>query len=198
MESIGTTLAAAPAQSASRNDAFSDLRSDDFLKLLITQMTSQDPLEPTGNEELLQQISSIRNIELSTTLTDSLRTLTGQQRFASASSLIGQYVAGAPKDDGSAVSGVVSAVRFDAEGRPTLQLANGSTLPLEEVSVVEHPLRAAERLLGQNVIGLDARRPSDPIPVEGMVTGVRVDADGEVMLELDTGNDLRFRDTVGV
>lgn len=40
-----------------------ELTSQDFLKLLVTQLTYQDPLDPMGNEELLRQISSIREIE---------------------------------------------------------------------------------------------------------------------------------------
>ena len=35
-------------------------------------------------------------------------------------------------------------------------------------------------------------------PIEGMVTGVRLDSLGEVVLELDTGDDLRFKDVARV
>lgn len=194
------TTSATPVLSAAtpRTRGFNELKSEDFLKLLITQLTSQDPLEPTGNEELIQQISSIRNIELSTTLTDSLRSLTGEQRFGSASSLIGQFVSGAPDESGIAVSGVVSAVRFDADGRPTLQLANGSTLPLDGVATIEHPLRAAEALIGQSVTGVDRTTTATPQPTQGLVTGVTVDDGDDVMLELDTGGRIRFRDVWSV
>jgi len=162
------------------------------------QLRNQDPLEPVDNAELLEQISSVREIELSTTLTESLRLLTGQQRFASASSLIGQYVTGLAGADGMAESGIVVGVRFADAGQPILQLSNGSEIPLEQVSTIESPLRAAEALVGQPIVGLDRRDPADPQVVEGIVTGVRFDTQGEVLLELDTGQDLRFRDFVRV
>jgi flagellar basal-body rod modification protein FlgD len=173
-----------------------DLSSGDFLKLLVTQLTNQDPLEPTGNEELLRQISSIREIELSTTMTDSLRSLTGQQRFASASTLIGQHVTSEPQADGTVQRGVVVGIRFDANGQPTVVLSNGVETSLESVRTIESSAQAAESLIGQTVVGLDRRDPSDPKSVHGVVTAVRVDERGEAILELDTGEDLRFRDVV--
>lgn len=180
------------------SSSLTDLGSEDFLKLLIMQLRNQDPLEPMDNSEMLQQIASVRDIELSATLTDSLRTLTGQQRFASASSLIGQYVTGVASADGSALSGVVVGVRFTNDGSPILQLSGGRELPVEQVRTIESPLRAAEALLRQGVIGVDGRDPSKPELVDGVVTGVRLDAQGEVLLELDTGQDLRFRDVASV
>jgi len=179
-------------------NSFTGMGSEDFLKLLITQLTSQDPLEPTGNEELLNQISSIREIELSTALTESLGLLSGQQRFASASTLIGHYVKGLPAADGSVMAGMVVGVRFEADGRPMLELANGGAMSLDEVVSIEPPMRAAEALIGQAVVGVDQRKPLEPQVMEGVVTAATVDGQGEVMLELDTGQNLRFRDFVSV
>jgi len=198
VEAINTTSLLSPSTGAAASNSFSDLGSDDFLKLLIMQLRDQDPLEPVDNAELLQQISSIREIELSTTLTESLRTLTGQQRFASASSLIGQYVTGYAGVDGVAASGIVVGVRFAQGGQPILQLSNGTEMPVEQISTIEPPLRVAEALVGQPIIGLDRRDQANPQVVEGIVTGVRVENHGEVLLELDTGEDLRFTDFVRV
>jgi flagellar basal-body rod modification protein FlgD len=170
----------------------------DFLNLLVTQLTHQDPLEPTGNEELMRQISSIREIELSTTLTDSLRTLTGQQNFGSASSLIGQYVTGLPGQDGSAPRGMVVGVRFDEGQRIMLLLADGTELPMDQVSAIESPQRAAESLVGLKVAGVDRRDAGNDGPVEGVVTEARVDDAGNVLLELDSGHDLRLADVTTV
>ena len=193
-----TTGVAGSVENGSHGNSFADLGTEDFFKLLIMQLTNQDPFEPTGNEELLQQISSIRDIELSTTLTESLRSLTGQQHFASASSLIGQYVTGIPVSGGQPESGIVVGVRFDASGNAVLQLASGTEMPLEQVGAIQSPLRAAEGLIGQTIVGVDQRDPSQPQVVEGLVTAVRVEEHGEILLELDTGDDLRFRDVVNV
>ena len=198
MEAISSLSSLSGPVGAAAPNSFSDLGSEDFLRLLIMQLRSQDPLEPVDNAELLEQISSVREIELSTTLTESLRVLTGQQRFASASSLIGKYVTGPAGADGTVERGIVAGVRFTDAGQPILQLSNGSEIPVEQVGTIESPLRAAEALMGQPVIGLDRRDPTDPQVVGGVVTGVQVDTQGEVLLELDTGEDLRFRDFVRI
>ena len=182
------------ATGASRSAA--GLSSDDFFKLLITQLTNQDPMEPTSNQELLQQISSIRDIELSTTLTESLQRLAGQQQFGSASTLIGQYVTSVPGSDGNVQAGMVVAVKFDSQGLPTLQLSNGAELKLSQLASIVSPIQAAEAMVGRLVTGLDRRNPAEPQVIEGLVTAVRVAEVGEVFLELDSGDDIRLRDVV--
>ncbi|MBI1825600.1 MAG: hypothetical protein HY287_13300 [Planctomycetes bacterium] len=174
-----------------------DLSSNDFFQLLITQILNQDPLQPTSNEDLLKQISSIREIQLSSTLTDSLQKLAGQQQIGSASGMIGQYVTSVPKGDGSVDRGLVVAVRFADGGKPTLQLANGGSIALDQVGRIEPPQQAAQSLMGQTVMGIDERNKSAPKAVEGVVTGSRV-VNGELMLELDNGNELRLQDMLNV
>jgi flagellar basal-body rod modification protein FlgD len=198
MEAINPASLLSQPRGVDTTSSMGNIGSDDFLKLLITQLRYQDPLEPVDNADLLRQISSIREIELSTTITESLRALTGQQTFASASALIGRYVTGTPDESGIAAAGLVVGVRFAEGGQPILQLANGSEMSVDRIRTIEPPIRAAEALMGLAVVGLDRRDPSDPQIVEGIVTGVRVEPHGEVLLELDTGQDLRFRDFVSV
>jgi len=198
MESISAPSLLSPSTAPKASNSFDELGSKDFLKLLITQLTNQDPMAPMGNEELLRQISSIREIELSTTLTDSLRVLTGQQHVTSASSMIGQYVTGLSGPDGEARGGLVVGVRFADGGRPVLLLSDGVEMPLEQVGFIQPPLQAAEALIGRQVIGIDQRNPKVPQVAEGMVTGARLDEKGEAFLELDTGGELRLRDLVSV
>lgn len=198
MDSINATTLLTPTNVANTVESLPGLGSQDFLKLLVAQLTNQDPLDPTSNQELFQQISSIREIELSTTLTDSLRTLTGQQRFSSASSLIGKYVTSQPGANGLEDRGVVVGVRFASDGKPILLLGSGAELHLDRLNTIESPLRAGEALVGQKVSGVDRRDQSDPRAVEGVVTGSRVDESGDVVLELDSGEDLRLADVMTI
>ena len=187
-----------PASSVSQNDGFDKLKGEDFLELLIAQLVNQDPLEPTSNQELLQQIATIRDIEQSTALTDSLENLTDQQRFGAAAALVGQFVTGRVDAGGGAepVSGTVTAVRFDADGQVTLMLDSGRELHLTDLETVTSAGQAAGQLIGKLVAGPDASDPSGLTVVEGVVSGLRTGANGEVLLELDTGEQVRFVDAI--
>jgi flagellar basal-body rod modification protein FlgD len=193
VENVSAT--SSPAGVLAKGDTTQGLSGDDFFKLLIAQLVNQDPLEPTSNQDLLNQISSIRDIELSTNLSNSLRSLTDQQRFASAAGLIGRFVSGQAGEDGQTpISGIVQSVRFDANGRAILQLEDGQEIPLDAVASVMDGARAAEGLIGQFVTGMDRSDPADPRVVEGIVTEVSTDSAGRIVLELDTGNQLRLTD----
>lgn len=204
MNAVNATTDAVTTLDTQSANSFADLSGGDFFELLLAQISNQDPLEPVGNEELLNQIASIRDIEQSTALTTSLETLTGslaaltgRQDFGAASALIGSYVTGMTRaEDGSTPAGVVTSVRFDTEGKAWLQLGDGSELDLERVTGVSSVQQAAEALVGFEVAGIDRRTPADPQLREGVVTAHRVTDDGQVLLELDTGEDLRLRDVL--
>ena len=63
----------APSTITSQNQ-LATLDQTDFLRLLTTQLTLQDPLEPTSNEEMLAQMAQFSSLEAQTasssTLTD--------------------------------------------------------------------------------------------------------------------------------
>ena len=181
-----------------RARGFGELGSEDFLKLLIAQLVNQDPLEPSGNEEMLAQIASIREIELSTAMTSSLTSLTERQDFSSSSALIGQYVTGQVGQGGPQVGGLVVGVTFSGDGRAVLNLSDGSTLPLQQVTSIQDAGEIVAAMIGQSVSGVDLRDPSTPRPVQGVVTASRREPDGTWMLELDTGEDIRLRDVAAV
>lgn len=84
-----------------------ELGSSDFFKLIIKQLQSQDPLSPTDNDKLMQQISTIRSIGSSDKLSTAWQSVQTGQSIATATSMIGKTVK-ALADDGTEVSGVVS------------------------------------------------------------------------------------------
>ncbi len=203
MEAINSTAAVSQPIGAGTANTLGELGSEDFLNLLIVQLTNQDPFEPVGNDELLRQISSVRDIELSTAQTSSLQALTvslgalaGRRQFESVSALIGQHVTGQPDATGVAPSGVVVGIRFANGTEPTLQLDTGAELPVDEVVAVQTPLRAGEALVGLVVSGLDRRDPASVELVEGVVASAQLEERGGVLLQLDSGEALRLRDVL--
>lgn len=116
---------------------FNGLTSEDFLKMMITQLQNQDPLEPTGNEELLNQISQMRSLQSNIELSDSLKSITGSQRLSTAASFIGQSVTGTVQGlDGSAreVTGIVERA-FIKDGQGYIGLPDVE-LPVDNIRSV--------------------------------------------------------------
>lgn len=166
------------------------LGSDDFFQLLITQLTQQDPLEPTSNEELLQQISSIREIELSSAITESLQALSNNREVGSLSNLIGQFVEGGNGE--SFTRGLVERIDFDESGKPMLVLSNGAHINVESITSVMAASSAAQGMMGQLVSGISESEDGTTELAEGIVTGTRTAEDGRLFLELDTGESVRL------
>jgi flagellar basal-body rod modification protein FlgD len=143
----GATSSAAGRASASGGlDKTMGLSTDAFYKLLIAEMRYQDPMEPMDNAKMVEQVAGIRSIEASTAMTKTLETVTRQQNYSTAASLIGKQVTGILKDYSGnevAVSGVVTQVTFGANGQVVLELDDGAArLPLEAVVQVQNPVQA--------------------------------------------------------
>lgn len=88
---------------------FSSLTADDFLKVLIEQLKTQDPSNPTDSDQLLEQISSMRALQSSIELSDSIKSLTMSQQLTSAASFLGKTISGTDAND-QAASGIVDRV----------------------------------------------------------------------------------------
>ncbi len=171
----------APVQAESGN--FSALGSAEFFKLIITDLLNQDPLNPTDNQKLLEQISLIRDIEMNNEMSTSLRSLIDQQRFGSATTLLGQFVEG--NEAAGFSTGVVAGVRFDAQGAAILMLDGGAEMPLSNLLTVTSLKHLADGIVGQMVTA-EITEDGELLEVEGIVTGLRSDS-GTLMLELDNG-----------
>src|SRR3954471_12667651 len=79
-----------------------ELKTEDFIKMMLTQLQNQDPLEPAKNQELLAQMSQIGQLQSATTLQESLKGIVTQNQIGSAAGLDGKSGAGvaAPHDPG--------------------------------------------------------------------------------------------------
>ena len=69
-----------------------NLKAEDFIKMMITQLQNQDPLQPTGSDQLLSQMSQIGQMQSASSLQTTLQGLAQQNQIGAASSLIGKTV----------------------------------------------------------------------------------------------------------
>ena len=118
-------------QYTTENDVVSEINSEAFLKLLITELQNQDPMEPMSNQEILEQLGQIREIESNLQLTETLESLSLGQNIAAANSVIGRLVAGLT-DDGERIAGRVDGVSL-VDGKPRLYVGE-HIIDLENVS----------------------------------------------------------------
>jgi flagellar basal-body rod modification protein FlgD len=91
-----------------------DLDINQFLQLMIAELTNQDPLNPMDNTQLVQQIGSIREIAATDQLTGTLNNLQTGQSLTTASSLIGKRVTALTTDNQN-ITGVVDRVTVEVD-----------------------------------------------------------------------------------
>ena len=137
-QASGPASSVAPRQIKSKSMA---LKTEDFIKMMITQLQNQDPLEPAKNQELLAQMSQIGQLQSSTSLQESLQGMVLQNQIGSASGLIGKTVKGLDSAD-APVEGVVNSVKVSADG-VGLEPDNGKTLLLSRVTQIAPPANLA-------------------------------------------------------
>src|SRR5260221_52555 len=122
------------AVGTSTQDAFSSLNSEQFVKIMFTELSKQDPLQPNDSKALLEQLSSLRNIQSSIYLSSKLSSLVAQNELSAASGLIGRTVSGV-SDDYQRVQGVVQKVIRSADGA-VLSLAGGQQIHMSNLDQV--------------------------------------------------------------
>lgn len=116
----GNFGSSASQQAAGNTSAVNDIDLDVFLKLMITELQNQDPLNPLDNKDMLAQISQIREVGATDKLTQTLDSVLLGQNIASATNLIGADIT-ALSDDNENVQGVVSRVSIE-KGVPKLHV----------------------------------------------------------------------------
>jgi flagellar basal-body rod modification protein FlgD len=124
-----------------RENSGSNLGKDDFLKLLVTQLTNQDPTEPMKDTEFVAQLATYSSLEQQMTMNTNLEKLiaaSAATTAASAVSLIGTIV-GYTGEDGSLKTGMVSFLDI-VGGEVNLYLEDGSYIPFSAVEQVGYPV----------------------------------------------------------
>jgi len=110
------------------------LSEQDFLNLLVTQMTSQDPLNPMTNQDMLSQMVQFSTLQGNTAMQSTLAGMQSGQAFSAANSMIGQQVNLLTDSNGDTIQGTVSGVDLSS-GSPQI-VVNGKSYDLNQVLTV--------------------------------------------------------------
>ena len=130
-----TTTKTAASSASSTNStsaattATNDLGKDAFLKLLIAELSNQDPLNPMEDREFISQMATFSSLEQMQNMNNTLTSIAEVNKF-SAANYVGKAVA-FTNDDGKQIAALVNAVWFD-NGKTILDTTEGE-VPLERV-----------------------------------------------------------------
>jgi flagellar basal-body rod modification protein FlgD len=130
----GTTLA--PASTSANGSAKTDplLDKNAFLKLMMVQLQSQDPLNPQDPSQYLGQLAQMTSVEQLTNAAESAATTATQQTENTALGLLGHTVSYTDAN-GDTQSGTVSKVSFTTAG-PSLTVDGVSNIRSTSVTEV--------------------------------------------------------------
>jgi len=98
----------------------------DFLKLLVTQMTSQDPLNPQNATDFVAQLAQFSSLQSTQTMQSGIASM-------QANNLIGRTVI-VNSSNGTLATGVISAVQMQA-GTPEI-IVNGQSYALGDIASI--------------------------------------------------------------
>lgn len=128
-----TSTSTAKAVTTATNDT---LGKDAFLKLLIAELSNQDPLNPMEDREFVSQMATFSSLEQMQNMNSTLESMAEANKF-SAVQYIGKAVAftKGEGEEAQQVAAVVNNVWFDPNGKTVLETTEGE-VNLEDVQGV--------------------------------------------------------------
>jgi flagellar basal-body rod modification protein FlgD len=111
----------------------------DYMKLLVTQLQNQNPLEPLDNNEMASQLAQFSQLSQLESMNSSFAGVLTTLQRTYANSLIGKDVEFAVETDTgeeSTMSGTVEQVDCDSDGKISLTVGS-YTLGLEDITSVK-------------------------------------------------------------
>lgn len=138
----GATSTPSSSSSTATQDAATNafgLSFESLLKIIMTQLSYQDPLKPMDNFEFVSQLAQFAQIQIGQNGNDKLAQVAASQATLQATSLLGRTV-NVNGGSGGGVIGKVTEVKFTGSG-PTIgiQLSGGQTIsdiPISSISQV--------------------------------------------------------------
>jgi flagellar basal-body rod modification protein FlgD len=121
------------------------LGKDDFLKILITQLSHQDPTQPMQDKEFIAQMAQFSSLEQITNMSEGLSKVADLVARSQAQNLLGSAVDLA--DGESMVSGIVDAV---TAGEYPQLLVNGKYYDFSQVQTIKRDVTKSAQGAGRS------------------------------------------------
>ena len=108
--------------------------SDQFMQILLAQLTHQNPLEPMDNAEMMSQFSQLNSLQELREIHTGMDKVSASNQVIYLASLIGKTVK-VNRTDGKPIEGVVVGVVTEKDN-PQLRIGNAE-YPLDDVIEIE-------------------------------------------------------------
>jgi len=166
-----STTTSATSTSATSTRSTGELGKDQFLKLLVTQLKYQDPLNPTDDKEFIAQMAQFSSLEQMQNLNTSFSSM-------KAFNLMGKSVTATLKNsetgETTVVTGTVDKVRIES-GISYVEI-NGKDIPVDNITDVNSgtstQLTDLMQLIGKNV-NASVSNGTSSVSITGQVSGVK-------------------------
>lgn len=125
--------------SVSGINSASDIQMD-YMKLLVTELQNQNPLEPLDNNQMASQLAQFSQLQQIESMNTSFASVLAVTELNYASSLIGKevsFMSETSTGDEAVTNGIVEEVINSGDGKITLSVGN-QTLALEDVMSVKN------------------------------------------------------------
>jgi flagellar basal-body rod modification protein FlgD len=224
---INSTIATTATQSAAKSSSSTSTSStsnkntlgkEDFLKLLVTQLKNQDPLNPSNSTEFTAQLAQFSSLEELTNLNtsmDKMVTATNNSTKTAALDMIGKEVTyvnstftydKSPVQLGYTLDGAASQVQLliqDSNGQPVktligTDLTKGNhTLTWDGKNSNGNAMPSGTYKVIIQAKGIDSEGVAASPFIRSMVSGVDLSSAGTVILNTNAG-DIDFSKILGV
>lgn len=105
----------------------SSLNQNDLIKLFLTQLQYQDPMDPVNNEQFLAQLAQFATLQESQVTNDSIQNLVFMNSSAQSLSLLSKQVE-MVDTGGHTIDGSITAVQFTTSGPLLTVLASDGSV----------------------------------------------------------------------
>ena len=138
---ISPTTTSNGASQLASTSARATISQNEFLNLLVAELTHQDPFKPVDNTDFARQMAQIQSLQTSSELSVGFKNMASAfqamvlgQGMASAGAMIGREITGTTSS-GASVQGLVDSVKLDS-GAVNL-MVNGVEIPLSNVEEIK-------------------------------------------------------------
>lgn len=113
-----------------------NLGKDEFLKILVTQLSNQDPTQPLQDKEFIAQMATFTSVEQLTNMAGEMKLL--RQSIGFSSGLIGKTIGWTQKDSNGepqTLSGVVDSIKIKESKQ--YAIVGDKEVPIDQITEIK-------------------------------------------------------------